>query len=73
MSENSDQSQFAARLARAKPMRDLAHSWYALSVACRRIGAMIERAAKEMLYESANDKETTNGEPSTTGDVLLSD
>jgi len=55
-----DQARLAARLDRAKPMHDLAHTWYALSVACRHIGAMIERAAKEMLHESTNNSVSEN-------------
>ena len=53
-SKNLDQSQLAARLAQVQPLRDLASSWYALSVACRCVGAMIERAAKEILYEGTD-------------------
>jgi len=62
--ENSAQAQLAARLARAQPLRELARSWYALSVACRRMGAMIERDTKEILYENANNSmsESTNND-----------
>ena len=55
MSESPNQSQLTARLEQARPLRELAHDWYALSVACRCIGATIERAAKEILYEPANN------------------
>ena len=51
MSESPDQSQLVARLEQAQSLRELAHDWYALSVACRCVGAMIERAIKDMLYE----------------------
>jgi hypothetical protein len=61
MSESLDQSQLTARLEQTQPLRELAHSWYALSVACRRIGAMMERAAKEILYAPSNN----SGQPST--------
>ena len=61
--ENSAQAQLAARLARAQPLRELARSWYALSVACRRVGAMIERATKEILYEPANNSGVSESEP----------
>jgi len=57
--ENSAQSQLAARLARVRPLRDLAHSWYALAVACRHMGALTERAIKEILYAPTNDEENT--------------
>ena len=56
--ENLDQSQLAARLAQARPLRDLARSWYALSVACRHIGALTERAIKEILYAPTNNSES---------------
>ena len=71
--ENTAQAQLAARLAQAQPLRELARSWYALSVACRRMGAMIERDAKEMLYAPANNPESES-EPndSTTGNALSS-
>lgn len=59
MNEPLDQERVAARLARAQPLRDLAHTWYALAVACRHIGAMIERAAKEILHENT-DNDNTN-------------
>lgn len=59
MSENLDQSQLTTRLEQARPLRELAHTWYALSVACRCIGAMIERTAKEMLYAPSNNEEIT--------------
>ena len=55
MSESLDQSQLAARLEQARPLRELAHDWYALSVACKHVGAMIERAIKDMLYEPNDD------------------
>ena len=63
-SNNQAQSQLAARLAQVQPLRDLASSWYALSVACRRMGAMIERDAKEILYENTNNSmsESTNND-----------
>jgi len=57
--ENSAQSQLAARLAQVQPLRDLAHSWYALAVVCRRMGALTERAIKEILYAPTNDEENT--------------
>ena len=64
MSESPDQAQMAARLKQTRPLRELAYTWYALSVACRRIGAMIERIAKEMLYEPTNNiDEITNDNP----------
>ena len=58
-SNNLDRSQLAARLAQAQPLRELARSWYALSVACRRMGAMIERDAKEMSYAPTDNEENT--------------
>ena len=57
--ENSAQSQLITRLAQAQPLRELARSWYALSVACRRMGAMIERDAKEMSYAPIDNEENT--------------
>lgn len=60
MSENLDQSQLTARLEQTRPLRELAHTWYELSVACRRVGAMIERATKEILYAPSDDEEITN-------------
>lgn len=62
--KNTAQSQLATRLARVQPLRDLAHSWYALAVVCRRMGALTERAIKEILYESANNpmNENTNND-----------
>ena len=62
--ENSAQSQLITRLAQAQPLRELARSWYALSVACRRMGAMIERDAKEILYEPANNSSVSKNETS---------
>ena len=61
-SKNLDrsQSQSAARLAQVQPLRELARSWYALSVACRRMGAMIESDAKEILYTPTNNPESEN-------------
>ena len=44
-----------ARAHRAQSLRNLAHTWYALALACRCMGAMIERAAKEVLHESTDD------------------
>ena len=66
MSENLDQAQLTTRLKQTRPLRELAHTWYELSVACRRIGAMIERAAKEILYETTNNSsvgETNDDNP----------
>lgn len=57
MSESPDQSQLVARLEQAQSLRELAHDWYALSIACKRVGAMIERAIKDMLYEPNNNGE----------------
>lgn len=60
MSKNLDQSELTARLEQTRSLRELAHTWYALSLACRRVGAMIERAAKEMLYAPSKSEEITN-------------
>jgi len=57
-SENLNQSQLAARLAQVQPLRDLAHSWYALAVVCRRMGALTEHAIKEILYAPTNNSES---------------
>lgn len=48
------------RLAQARSLRELAYAWYALSLACRRVGAMIEGAAKEILYTLSSN----SGQPS---------
>lgn len=64
MSEPPDQVQ---------SLRDLASAWYALALACRRIGAMIERAAKSVLYESTNNSSISeaNSEGTTPRDTFL--
>ena len=63
ISKNLDQSQLAARLAQVQPLRDLASSWYALSVACRHIGALTECAIKEILYAPTNNSGVSESEP----------
>ena len=60
MSKSLDQSQLTARLEQTRPLRDLAHTWYELSLACRRVGAMIEKVAKEILYAPSNSERATN-------------
>ena len=46
------------RLTQVQSLRELARTWYSLSVACRRIGAMIERVSKNILYETINSPST---------------